>query len=129
MKIKYKYLIAFGTGLLITFIIVLSKNVFSLIDLKSKYHILVDGFFVAGIIIIGAGLLVFSSNGGTFDMLSFGVIKVIDLFRRDLSKVKYQTFYDYRLERSENKGQFLYLIIVGTFFIITSLIFLWLYYQ
>ena len=92
-------------------------------------HILCDAFFVPGVVILGFGLLVIASNGGTFDMLVFGTKKFINLFRKDVSKRMHETFYDYRTAKSENKGEFLYLIIIGLIFIVISMIFLALYYE
>ncbi len=38
-----------------------------------------DAFFVPGVITLGIGLLVMATNGGAFDMLSFGVLKTVRL--------------------------------------------------
>jgi hypothetical protein len=129
MKKRIQYLITFGVGLAFVIIIILSKSIFKVDDLKTVYQILTDAFFSVGVLIFGFGLLVFASNGGTFDMLNYGIRKLVDLFRKDLYKVKDKTFYDYRVSKQEKKSEFLYLIVFGLFFIIISLLFLWLYYQ
>ena len=127
---KYvKYIVTFLIGLFISVAIMVSKNVFKQEELVDTMHILTDAFFVPGVIILGFGLLVVASNGGTFDMLVYGTKKFINLFRKDVSKEMNDTFYDYRKARSEQKGEFLYLIIVGLVFIVISIIFLLLYYE
>lgn len=90
---------------------------------------LCDAFTVPGILMLGFGLLVFATNGGAFDMLAFGVRKLFDLFKRDLTKVKYRTFYDYRQAQAEKKRSFLHWIIVGGGFLLIAIIFLIIYSQ
>ena len=46
-----------------------------------------------------------------------------------INKVKYKTFYDYRVAKQETKNPFGYLVIVGLIFIGASMVFLILYYQ
>ena len=129
MKNVIRYTVLTVIGLLIALFILLSKNVFKLTNPIDIYHQLTNAFFIPGVLITGYGLLVIASNGGTFDMLTFGIIKVIDLFRRDLSKAKHKTFYDYRVAKQDRKQRFGYLIIVGLAFLAVSFLFLWLYYK
>ncbi|MFA6627972.1 MAG: DUF3899 domain-containing protein [Bacilli bacterium] len=129
MKNVIRYLITTSVGLVIVLIIVLSKHIFSLDDAIEIYQVLTDAFFVAGVLITGYGLLVVSSNGGTFDMLVYGVGRFFDLFRNDMMKVKHKTFYDYRMAKLDRQQGFGFLIIVGLVFLGISGLFLWLYYQ
>lgn len=89
---------------------------------------LCDAFLVPGLLVLGFGLLVFATNGGAFDMLAFGLIKFFDLFKRDLTKVKYRTFYDYRKAQSEKKRPFLNIIIVGAAFTVVAIVLLIVYH-
>ena len=91
--------------------------------------ILCDGFFVPGVVILGFGLLVVASNGGTFDMIVYGTKKFFDLFRRNAYKRVNETFYEYKKAKSDKKIEFLYMIITGLVFIAISIIFLVLYYN
>jgi hypothetical protein len=129
MKKIIRYLITLGIGLAIILIIILSKRIFGMNDPKMVYKALTDAFFTAGVLIFGFGLLIVASNGGTFEMLTYGVQKMFDLFRRDLTNVKHKTFYDYHLAKQDSKLQFFYLIAVGLFYIGLSFLFLWLYYH
>lgn len=90
---------------------------------------LCDAFFVPGVITAGLGALVFATNGGAFDMLAFGVKKLFDLFKRDMTKVKYRTFYDYRQAQKEKKRSFASLLIVGSAFVVIATVFLIVYLQ
>ena len=124
-----RYSIASFICLVIAFIILLSKGIFSQTETKDVMHILVDAFFVPGIIMLSFGILVFSTNEGTFDMLAYGVRRIFVLLKRNPQDAKYKTFYDYREAQRENKHQFGYLIIVGLFFTALSLLFLIFYYN
>jgi len=126
MKKVLNYVIPFLICAIITVVILAGKGSFT----KSGSPLMVDlcdAFFVPGILMFGFGVLVFATNGGTFDMLAFGIRKLFDLFKRDLTKVKYRTFYDYRAAQREKKRSFLNFIFVGLGFIIVSVIFLILY--
>ena len=84
MKKNLKYLITAGIGLFFTILIVIGKDAFGQKDIKDTYKVLADGFFVPGILLTCFGLLIFSSNEGTFDMLAFGVNWLVNTFKRDL---------------------------------------------
>ena len=118
-----KYLITISVGIALTFGIVLLRKLPSATETAETMQILCDSFFITGVLLTGSGLLVVSSNLGTFDMLVYGMTSFIDYFRKK-SERKYETFYDYRVSREKNKGSFAYLLIVGVCFIIVSLIFL-----
>lgn len=127
-KIILRYSITFGIGLIAAFLIMISKSIFSQESSRDVFRILTDAFFVPGVVICGYGLLVMASNGGTFDMLTYGIKRFFSLFQRDINKVKHKTFYEYRMAKQENKNPFWYLVIVGLVLIGISMIFLILYY-
>lgn len=112
MKSLTKYGITLFIGFSLAFLIVCLKDIFHQTETVMVFHILVDAFFAVGVVITSAGLLVFSSNEGTFDMLVYGVGCFFDQFRK-VSKRKYETFYDYRTARSEKKIKFGFLLISG----------------
>lgn len=126
MRKVLKYLIPFLMCAIVVILILVSRDAFA----KSGRLLMMDlcdAFFVPGVIMTCFGLLVFATNGGTFDMLAFGVRKLFDLFKRDLTKVKYRTFYDYREAQKEKKRSFLNFLIVGLLFVIISVVFLIVY--
>lgn len=119
-----KYIITIIVGLVIAFIVLLIRNVFTLKTKVEILHVLSDAFFISGFLLFGFGLLVFASNEGTFDMLVFGFAKLINVFKRDMTKSKYKTFYDYRVSKQEKKQSFGFMVIVGLGLILVSLVFL-----
>lgn len=128
MKKVLQYLIPFLLCSVVVILVLVGRGSF----LKSGQSLmgdLCDAFAVPGILMTCFGLLVFCTNGGTFDMLAFGIRKLFDLFKRDVTKVKYRTFYDYREAQKEKHRSFLNLIIVGLLFLLVAVIFLIVYYQ
>ena len=127
MKTLKKYLITLIIGFLTVFLIASSKDVFDQTSVVKILHILCDSFFVVGVVITSIGLLIFSSNEGTFDILVYGVSSFVDIFRKKSQK-KYETFYDYRESRAEKKLGFGFLLISGLIILAISLI-IYLFYR
>ena len=121
-----KYLITLLVGFALVALILASKGVFSMTKPAEILHGLTDAFFVVGVVMTGGGLLVFSSNEGSFDMLVYGVSSFLDFFRKT-SRKKYDTFYDYRESRADKKYSFGFLLICGLFFVAVSLVLLYFY--
>lgn len=126
MRAFRKYWITLLAGLLIVAAIVFAKDLFAQTSLQSIFHILTDAFFVAGILITAAGLLILSSNEGTFDILVYGMSSFLDMFRKTSQK-KYETFFDYRESRSDKKIKFGFLLICGAAFLAIAFIMYFLY--
>lgn len=126
MKTLKRYLITLGVGFLAVFLIAVLRDIFSKVEPVEIYHILVDAFFSVGVLMFCGGLLVFSSNEGTFDMLVYGTSSFFDLFRKK-SKKKYATFYDYRESRAGKKLKFGYIVISGLVLLAISGVMYWLY--
>ena len=124
---KLKYFITLLCGFAASMLIFLVKDIFSQTEAVNVFHILCDGFFAVGVVITAAGLLIFSSNEGSFDAIVYGVGSFIDMFRRT-SKRKYETLYDYRESRSEKKIKFGFLLICGLFFILLAMV-MYLFYR
>ncbi len=123
-----KYLITMTVGALLVFWIAYTKDVFSQTEPGVVFHILCDAFFVAGTLITAAGLLIFTTNEGAFDMLSYGVKAFVDLFRRDKLR-KYDTYYDYRTARASKKFPFAFLLICGVVFLAVAFVMYYFYSQ
>lgn len=130
MKIKLlQYGISIAVGAAIAIAIMSFKGVFSESDAVKIMQILSDSFFVPGVILAGVGLLVFASNGGLFDIFSYAAITFVDCLRRDVTKRRYRTYYDYKEARKDKPKRTGYLLISGLIFIAISAIFLIFYYQ
>lgn len=126
MKKVLKYLIPFLLCAVVAVLVLVGRGSFvkSGLDLMKD---LSDAFFVPGIVMLCFGLLIISTNGGTFDMLAFGVRKLFDLFKRDLTKVKYRTFYEYRKAQQEKKRSFWHFLIIGAAFTMLGIAFVLVY--
>ena len=128
MKKVLKYLIPVLICCTVVLVLLASRGSFVKSG-KDLIRDLCDAFTVPGAVMLCFGILVFATNGGTFDMLAFGVRKFFDLFRKDLTKVKYRTFYDYRQAQKEKKRSFLNFVVVGAAFLLVGIVFLIVYYR
>ena len=115
-------------GLAAVALIIWAKDIFAQTQAADVYHILCDAFFAVGVVILCIGLLIFSSNEGTFDIIVYGVSSFVGMFKKNHVR-KYDTFYDYRAERADKKIKFGFLLICGLIFIAVSLVMLSLYHQ
>ncbi len=127
MRKPKKYLITLAAGFVVTALVAWSKGVLNQTTAVGVYHILCDAFCVSGVVIAAAGGLIFTANEGTFDMLSYGIQSFMDMFRKE-KKLKYDTFYDYKMDRAEKKAPFGFLLICGLFFLAVSMVMLYLYH-
>ena len=127
MKKYLKYIITFGIGLVAFIAIILSKRLFQQTELDEIYKILSDASFVPAVVIGGVGIIVFVDNNGVFDIIIYGVKLALTAFSRDINKRKYKTFYDYRVAKHETSHPYGFLLLVGGFFLVISVIFLILY--
>ena len=92
MKLLKKYLITLAIGFALVALIAWSKDIVKQTGIVDILHILCDCFFAVGVVITSAGLLIFSSNEGTFDGIVYGVGSFADMFRKKAKK-KYHTLY------------------------------------
>ena len=128
MRAMRKYWITMLIGCALVALIANAKDVLDQNQMVAVFHILCDAFFATGFVIFAAGLLVFSSNEGTFDMIVYGVKTFLDVFKKDAVK-KYDSFYDYRVSREEKKVKFGFLLICGAIFLAISFVMYFLYLQ
>ena len=126
-KKSLPYLICALIGALVTVILICAKQIWAAESTSVVMQILSDSFLVPGVCLAGVGLIIFASNGGAFDMLSYAVLLFFNLFRRDVNKRKYKDFYEYREAKKNRKTRMSFMLIVGLFFILMSVIFLIVY--
>lgn len=126
-----KYAITFVVCAVLVLVYLLIFGLFDSTDPKEIATILVNGFFSVGIICVCFGGLMIVANAGAFDFISYGIGRFFSLFKKNPNDVKYKTFYDYRVAKAE-KGKsesMFYMIAVGLFYVIVSIILLFaLYY-
>lgn len=123
------YIITSVVGIIIFIVIICTQKVWDADGAYGVMRILSDACFVPGVLLAGAGLIVFASNGGAFDMLAYAAIKFFDLFRKDCRNKKYKDFYEYREAKKDKKRGMAFMLIVGAVFIAFAVIFLIVYYQ
>ncbi len=123
------YIISAVVGIIIFIVIICVQTIWNADGTQEVMGLLSDAFFVPGVLLAGAGLIIFASNGGAFDMLAFAVIRFFDLFRRDVKNKKYKDFYEYREAKKGNKRNMAFMLLTGLVFIALAGIFLIVYYQ
>lgn len=122
-----KWLISSIAGLVIAVLIMTTNGVFSGELVKAEIMKFVsDGFFVSGVLLLGAGLLIFCSRNGTFDMLSYAVKVAI---RTIFTTENRESFYDYKQRMGEKVTPCAFLIVPGAVFLLLSVCFVGLFYQ
>jgi hypothetical protein len=127
MKKIWPYLITPIICVAFSLSILLINDAFNQNSLIEWMGNLSDAFFVPGLLVVCFGALVVSTNGGTFDMLTFGVIKLFDLFKKNINKSKYRDFYEYRQHQQEKKKEYNHFLIVGGVFTVVGIVFLIIY--
>lgn len=125
-----QYSITFLVCSALVLIYVSASGVFGKTNLGEIYTIISNGFFVIGIIASAVGLLILLSNNGAFDFLAYGFKRFFSLFKKDPTKVKFKTFYDYHQAMQEKEGRsFAFLLVNGIIFIVISIIFIAAWYS
>lgn len=125
MRTAKKYLITVLIGFALAAYVMWLKGGFAPTDMETLLHNLCDAFFVPGVLLVCVGLLILSSNEGTFDGLVYAVKSFMDLFRK-ASEKKYDSYYDYKTQNAKRKAEFAFLVICGVFFIAVSVVMLYL---
>ncbi len=129
MKSKLiKYGITALIGLLLAVFVLNNYGFFEMSEADDRYKCLCDAFTIPGVVLIMCGALVWISQQGMFDSLSYAGKMIVDQFRINSEHLKYG---DYVMEKRENRkeGGFGFLIITGAVFTAISLIFLALYHM
>ena len=121
-----QYGISTAVGAAIALWVMHLEGLFDVVGMSANmiFMILCDAFFVAGILLALFGALVWISTTGFFDTFGYALRTAAHLlfpfFRYDT-----KTFYDYKTEKEEKRTQAKgFLVIVGLFYLILSLIFL-----
>ena len=124
MKAVKRYLITLAAGLAMAAYILWQKDIFGQTETAMIFHILCDAFFVPGVLLVCFGLLIFSTNEGTFDGMTYAVKSFVNMFRKHNLK-QYDNYYDYKASRKSRDTKFAYLIFCGLFFIAVSAVMLY----
>lgn len=116
------YLIAVVIGIAITILTFVALELFTTTETLDIIRIICDGFVVSGLVLIGVGALIWTTNEGTFDIIKYGVsLMLLSMFSK-IERRKYKDFYEYREAKSKNKAQFKFLLIVGACFLFVGIV-------
>ena len=127
-KTLKKYLITGIAALVLSFLIALSRGIFEKTTTIDVLHVLIDSTFVVSVLFIAFGLLIFSANEGTFDMLAYGMTSFISLFKKDReSYLKYKTYVDYKEAKADKKHSFAHIVLVGVGVLAVCMVFVVFY--
>ena len=125
-----RYIGGVVAGAVIAFSVMVLNKIFTAQNASDVMMAICNGFFVSGVLLAGIAGLLFSGNGGTFDMLAYGLRQVGRMFvpgKRGDEKAK-QTFYDYRKARMERPKAVRYLLLPGVGYLLLAGVFLAIYY-
>jgi hypothetical protein len=96
--------------------------------LTARY--LSDGFFVAGLMLVGIGALSLVATTGFFDILAYGFRSLLVLFTPFKKPDGYDSYYDYKIDKDARRGKpTLALLLVGMAFLLAAVLCLALYYR
>ena len=96
-------------------------------------HRILDGCFVAGILLCGSGTILFCSSKGAFNIFGygakFGLSLIIPIGKNPwMGDGERETYYDYCARKAEEKPKsFVPMLIVGGVFLLASLVLLVIY--
>lgn len=127
MKIK-KILIHLAILVGLSILIAIPKLINDNLDTKDILMILTDSISVPSIIFICLAILMFCSNEGAFDMLSYGVLTLFSLFKKNPKDRKYDTYYDYKESRREKKNIYINMLLSGIIYLFIGIILLVIYH-
>lgn len=128
-KLIAKYGISTALAMMIAWAVLSTHGFMFSLAISEQYRLLCDAFFVPGVLLLSAGALIFASNHGTFDGLSYASRYVARMFvpwsgKRD------ESFGEY-VRRKEEKGKikgYGFLFLVGGIFMAVSVLFLLLFF-
>ena len=88
-----------------------------------------DGFFIASVLYIGFGLLLWVSSTGVLDIMGYGFKSLLWLFTPIQKSRDEGGFYEYKVrQREKRKGVPFHILWIGLALLAISLIFFGLYY-
>lgn len=124
-----RYLIAFVIGVALVLAACWLQDTFQCTDTLRLYRQLSNAFFLAGVILCGFGALTVVAAGGLFDILSYGFLLTLSVFRRNPKDRKTaKSLYDYKKEKGERYGLW-FLVFTGLLFLAVAAVFTVLFMQ
>lgn len=118
-------LIAAGIGLAFALLFLLARGTFQGGDQTQALKDLSDAFMIPGAMMLCVGALLYVSGNGVFDMLNYGVAKVLLLIRSEKHRAAFpKTYYDYMQAKADKRPSgYAYLLWTGLAFLLVALAF------
>ena len=133
-----KWGITFAVGFVIVLAMAMSRDVFGQSSAADVWEILCDGCFLAAVLLVCIGLMTFVSSEGMFDILSYGMLCFIGLFKKQERKpVKAPTlpggnneeegelkkgFFEYKQSKVGTRNSQWYLVFVGLIYLAAAFV-------
>mgnify|MGYP001297131489 CR=1 FL=1 len=120
-----RYLIAVFIGASVSLLILLTRGSFAKDIYSERYKDFSDAFFVPGALLASFGALIFVAQNGVFDMIKFGVLKVVSMMRSEKHRADYPRNYNEYLKNqaAKSRAAYGYLLFTGAVFLALSAIF------
>ncbi len=124
-----KYIVTAMVGLALAMAVMGIRGGYGATDQALLLQALCDACFVAGILLVCVGLLIFVAGDGMFDMLGYGVRKLLRLVLPQEKQDQFpKTFFDYReMKHGGGKAPFGYLLLVGAGYLLLAAVMLVMY--
>ncbi|MEG1528522.1 MAG: DUF3899 domain-containing protein [Clostridia bacterium] len=128
---RYKlknYLITAAISVIFLFLCMFAVGLFKSTETADILMALCDSFFIVAVIITGLGLLIFTGNKGTFDMIVYGIKFTVSSIFVAPEKRKIRNFAEYKEKKHVEDVPFMHMIFIGLGYLVVSLAFLIAYY-
>lgn len=120
--LKRKHVVTALIGLLIALAVTAIQGGFAAGSSTRVAQAMCDGCFVAGALLVCVGLLVFVANDGFFDLMNYGVQKMLHfLISKEHREGFPRTYLEYHeLKTGTRKGSMAYILIIGLCWILLA---------
>ena len=122
IKNNKRYFITIAVGLILAAWVFFTRDLEPVEGHNMTFHILSEALFVPGIFIFAAGILMMVSNEGIFNGVSYGLQAIWKAMSDRKNPKMDESYYDYHLRKSGHKVRYGPLLIVGSVFLVLSII-------
>ena len=123
-----KYAVAFVIMGVLTFVVLWLRQFSATVSPQERYLDLADAFTIPGVVMIMAGLLVWVTSQGGFDMISYALLRAKDSHIPG-SKHSGEQYYDYKVRQDKKRPKgYSFMFISGGIYLVPAIIFNILYY-
>lgn len=119
-KSTRKYVITAAIGLAIAVSVTFLRGIIDAETLQDTVLAISDGACVAGVMLVGAGLLVWTSGNGVFDGFTYSVRQTFYIHWPRLTSGENISYSDYCERKHKKKTSVRHLMIIGGIFILIA---------